>query len=346
MAVPVRDRGWRARLAEGVAASGLATQGVGEAAEVVDGVWQIKLPVPFPLGFVSVYLVGGGDGWTLIDAGYDYPPAREAWESGASAAGCDLSRDVARIVVTHFHPDHVGAARWLQEVSAAPVFMMEGEIPFARRLWGSPDAGPFVELLVRHGMPREMAETAAGAMRGGLRLPEEIQPVRDGEKVPMCGGSARVIHAPGHADHQLVLHDGKRRILYAADHLMVGITPNVGTWPETEPHPLARYLRSLTSMRGLDADLVLPGHGPVFRDLDGRIGELAAHHAGRLEAMRAEIEAAPGSAYEVSKKLFRGALTLHQRAFALAETLAHLDHLVLEGRSRAREGAPVTYEAA
>ena len=69
-------------MAEGVRAAGLATQGVGEAAEVVEGVWQIKLPVPFSLGFVSVYLVEAGDGWTLIDAGYDYPPAREAWEAG------------------------------------------------------------------------------------------------------------------------------------------------------------------------------------------------------------------------------------------------------------------------
>lgn len=333
-------------MVEGVGPAGLATQGVGEAAEVVGGVWQIKLPVPFPLGFVSVYLVEGGDGWTLIDAGYDYPPAREAWESGTLAAGCDLSRDVARIVVTHFHPDHLGAARWLQEVSAAPVFMLASEIPFARRLWESPDAGPFVGLLVRHGMPREMAQTVAGAMRSGLRLPEEILPLRAGEKVPMGDGSARVIHAPGHADHQLVLHDEGRRILYAADHLMLGITPNIGTWPETEPHPLARYLASLASMRGLDADLVLPGHGPVFRDLDGRIGELATHHAERLEAMRAEVTAAPGSAYTVSRRLFRGALTLQQRAFALAETLAHLDHLVFKGRARVREGAPVIYEAA
>ena len=313
---------------------------------MVDGVWQIKLPVPFPLGFVAVYLVEGDDGWTLVDAGYDHPPAREAWKAGSEAAGCDLSRDVEKILVTHFHPDHLGAARWLQEVSAAPVLMMEGEIPFARRVWESPDAAPFVGLFVRHGMPTRKAETAADAMRGGLRLPEEILPLHDGEKVPMGGGWVRVIHAPGHADHQLVLHDEGRRILYAADHVMLGITPNIGLWPETEPRPLARYLRSLGSMRGLVTDLVLPGHGPVFGDLDGRVGELAHHHSERLTAMRGVVEEAPVSAYEVSRRLFRGALTVHQRAFALAETLAHLDHLVLEGRAQAREGAPVTYEAA
>src|SRR5919112_415246 len=99
------------RVGDAVASAGLAVQGVGEAAEVVEGVG-----------------------------------------------------------VTLFHPDHVGAARWLQGVSAARVFMMEREIPFARRLWESPAAEPFMGLFVRHGMPREMAETAAGAMRGWLRL--------------------------------------------------------------------------------------------------------------------------------------------------------------------------------
>jgi glyoxylase-like metal-dependent hydrolase (beta-lactamase superfamily II) len=155
-----------------------------------------------------------------------------------------------------------------------------------------------------------------------------------------------VVHAPGHADHQLVLHDEGCGILYAADHLMLGITPNIGIWPETEPHPLARYLDSLEEMRGLEAELVLPGHGPVFRDLSGRISELAAHHAERLEAMRATVEERPRTAYEVSRMLFRGTFTLQQRSFALAETLAHLDHLVFEGRARAKQGEAVTYEAA
>ena len=107
-----------------VAPSGLATQPIGEAAPVAEGIWQLKLPVPFPLRFVSVYLVEGNDGWTLVDAGYDYPPIRAAWEAGATAAGYGLAQDVVRIVVTHFHPDHIGAARWLHERTGAPVCMM------------------------------------------------------------------------------------------------------------------------------------------------------------------------------------------------------------------------------
>ena len=329
-----------------VAPSGLATQPIGEAAPVADDVWQLKLPVPFPLRFVSVYLVEGNDGWTLVDAGYDYPPARAAWESGATTAGCDLAQNIVRIVVTHFHPDHIGAARWLHERTGAPVCMMEREIPFARKLWGSSDVGPFVEYLIRYGMSPAAAGSTATVMRYPLPLPGEMVPIRPGEELTVGEGAVRVIHVPGHADNQIVLHDEARGILFAADHLLLGITPNIGRWPESMPHPLARYLESLERMRGLGADLVLPGHGPVFHNLAGRIGELMFHHEERLETMRREISDRPKTPYEVSRIVFRGTLTEHQRCFALAETLAHLDHLVLQGRAKRTENEVVTFQAA
>ena len=325
--------------------SDLATQPIGEAALVVGDVWQLKLPVPFPLRFVSVYLVEGRDGWTFIDAGYDYPPARVAWVAGAAAAGCDLAQDAVRIIITHFHPDHIGAARWLQERTGAPVCMMEREIPFARKLWGSSQTGAFEAYLARHGMVRNMARKTAAEVRYALPLPNEMVPLRTDEKLPLGESVARVVHAPGHADNQIVLHNEARGILFAADHLLLGITPHIGLWPESDPHPLARYLKSLDGMRSLDANLVLPGHGPVFHHLDRRIGELILHHEERLQAMRSIIEDGPRTPYEVSRIVFRGTLTLHQRCFALAETLAHLDHLVLEDRAQRVEDGPVTFEA-
>lgn len=329
---------------EGVAPSRLGVQPIGEVAQVAGGVYQLKLPVPFPLRFVSVYLVEGEDGWTIIDSGYDYPPTYEAWERGADEVGCDLERSIARILVTHFHPDHLGGARWLQERSGAPVYMLDAEIPFSRRLWGDPGARKtFAGYLIQNGMPRQMAEPAAAEIRSGLPLPEEILPLRSGERIPLGTGEARVIHTPGHADNQYVLHGEARAILFAADHLLLEITPNIGLWPESEPHPLARYLKSLDGLRGLKANLVLPGHGSAFHDLDGRIDEIVAHHAERLGVMRAVLEDGQKTPYEVSRVVFRGAVTVRQRCFALAETLAHLDHLVLQDGAERVGGERVTY---
>jgi glyoxylase-like metal-dependent hydrolase (beta-lactamase superfamily II) len=332
-------------LMDGVAPSKLDTQSVGEAAEVAEGVYQLKVPVPIPLVFVSAYLVEGEDGWTIIDTGFDYPEGRETWEVGAKAVGCDLRRDVSRIVVTHFHPDHLGAAHWLQGISGAPVCMLESEIENSREIWDNPDPAPFIKHLVGNGMDCSLAERAGARMQADLTLPEKMVPLRAGEEIPLGARTARVIHAPGHADHQIMLHDEERKILFAADHVLLKITPNVGSWPESEPNPLARYLKSIRNMRDLPADLVLPGHGPLFHDLRGRIDELLQHHEERLELMREEIAGAPKTPFEVSRKVFRYGLSLYERCFALAETLAHLEHLVLEGRAEKVEDGAVFFRA-
>ena len=309
-------------------------QPIGETAGVADGVYQLKVPVPIPLEFVSSYLIEGLDGWTLLDTGFDYPDVRAAWEAGARSVGLDLQSDVSRILVSHFHPDHLGAARWLQELSGAPVYMLEEEIEHSHLVWdGDGNSAAFVEGLISNGMPRDLAEEAAAEMRANLELPEKILPLRVGEEIPLGGGVARVVHAPGHADYQYMLHDEARGILFAADHVLLKITPNIGIWPESLPHPLARYLKSLSGMRGMDPNLVLPGHGPIFHDLEGRIEELLRHHEERLEVMRREIEAGPKTPFDVSTAVFRETLTLYERCFALAETVAHLDHLAVEGRA-------------
>ncbi len=333
-------------MTEGVLPSKLGSQAVGEVASVGEDVYQLKLPVPLPLRFISVYLIQGEDGWTVVDAGFDYPETYEVWGKAAADLGLDLDGDIERIVVTHFHPDHLGAARWLQQRSGAPVMMLEEEIEFSRRIWTRRDGPePFIEHLSRHGMPRETANAAAEALRSGLALPEEMTPLQVGEKLDVGGGSVRVLLAPGHADHQLVLHDEGRRILYAADHILLKITPNIGLWPENAPHPLARYLDSLDDLRSLDVDLVLPGHGPVFHNLAGRIEELEHHHDERLELMRGHLTEGPKSASEVSTRVFREDLSIYEKCFALAETLAHLDHLEVQNRVERIEGDRITYQA-
>ena len=331
-------------MTDGVAASWRGSQPVGQADRVAEGVYQLKLPVPLPLRFVSVYLIEGDDGWTVVDTGFDYPETYEVWENGAAAVGCDLSRDVARIVVTHFHPDHLGGARWIQERSGAPVYMLEEEITQSKDIWsGAQATEPFVEHLALHGMERRDAEEAADKMRSGLSLPERMLPLHAGEKLDFGGSTARIIHAPGHADNQLILHDERREILYAADHVLLKITPNIGLWPESKPHPLSRYLDSLESLRGLEADLILPGHGPIFHDLDGRINELALHHEERLDTMLGTLREGPKTSFEVSRLVFRGALSLYQRCFALTETLAHLDLLVLQGKAESHEDGSIFF---
>ncbi len=329
-----------------VAPSSLGSQPIGEVARIVDGVYQLKLPVPFPLKFISSYLISGSDGWTVIDPGFDYLPAREAWEREAIKIGLDPDSDIEKIVVTHLHPDHIGLARWLEERSGAPVLMLGEEIENARRVW-DPAKGvePFVEFLIRNGMDEETARPTAGSTSLGIRLPERLIPLRDGEILELGDREARVIHTPGHSDFHFVMHDEERRLLFAGDHVLLRITPNIGLWTYTAPRPLERYLNSLKSLRGLDMELVLPGHGPLFHDLDGRIEELLWHHAERLDVMHAAFNGREASPFEIARRVFSDDLSAHQLRFALAETLAHLEHLADDDRAERLEGEVVSYIA-
>ena len=329
-----------------VSPSSLGTQPIGEVARVSEDIYQLKLPVPFPLKFIASYLVEGRDGWTVVDPGFDYPPARQIWESRAREVGLSLDHDVARIIVTHLHPDHIGLASWLQERSGAPVWMLDGEIGNARHVW-DPARGieDFVRFLVRNGMDPRTAEATAGTTRLGVRLPERLRSLQPKQVIELGDGEVRVVHTPGHSDFHFVLHDERRRLLFAGDHLLLRITPNIGLWTYTAPRPLERYLASLRGLRGLSVDLIFPGHGPLFHDLDGRIDELLWHHEERLSVMHSAFDGRPATPFEIARRVFPEDLSDHQLRFALAETLAHLEHLVGEGRVRRLEGDVVSYVA-
>jgi glyoxylase-like metal-dependent hydrolase (beta-lactamase superfamily II) len=225
--------------------------------------------------------------------------------------------------------------------------MLGEEIEHSRLVWESDGgAASLINCLVLNGMPHELAEEAGSGMRANLKLPEKLLPLRAGNEMPLGGSGARAVHAPGHADYQYMLHDESRGILFAADHVLLKITPNIGLWPESLPHPLARYLKSPFGMRGMNANLVLPGHGPIFHDLEGRIDELLLHHEEWLEVMYTEINSDPKTPFEVSGGVFRETLTLYEKCFALAETLAHLNQLALEGCAERIEDEAVFFHAA
>ncbi|MGI8650587.1 MAG: MBL fold metallo-hydrolase [Rubrobacter sp.] len=327
-----------------VSPSELGTQAVGEVSHVFEDVYQLKVPVPFPLVFVASYLVREADGWTVIDPGYDYPEGREVWERGAKRLGLDLDKDVRRVVITHLHPDHIGLARWMSERSGCPVYMGGEEISSARRLWDpTADTDRFFKFMLRYGMDEATARPNVLKRNSETQLPDDITPLVPGEKFEMGDGAYRMIEAPGHTDHHLVFHDERRRLLICGDHLLLRITPNIGVWPDTEPRPLARYLESIDSLRGLAADLVLTGHGPLFHDTGGRIEELTRHHSERLDLMHEAYGGEAATPYEISCRAFSPDLTDYQLRFALAETLAHVQLLKEQGRIEQVDEDPVRH---
>ena len=295
----------------------------------------MTLPLPTRPGHVHAYLLPEDDGWTLVDTGLGLPDARERWQAELET----LPGRVARIFVTHFHPDHVGAARDVQELTGAPV--SQGRLDYEQcvEVWGNERwAEVVVDWFHRHGAPDEVVAELVeqGALYSPfIRYQPDPELLEPGDAV----GSWDVLAAPGHADGQLMLHrDG---ILVAADHLLDRITPTVGLWPRSRPDPLGDYLEALRATAELAPALAIAGHGEPLTDPAARALELVAHHRERLDATAAALGDRPRTGYEVSFPLFGDGLKASARRFAVAEALSHLERLVGDGRARRHETAGV-----
>jgi glyoxylase-like metal-dependent hydrolase (beta-lactamase superfamily II) len=306
--------------------------------ELAGGIRRITFPLPFELDHVHCYLLPGSDGWTLVDTGLGEPGLAQRWRELLGP------ERVSRIVITHFHPDHVGGARDAAEATGAPV--LQGALDYEQcvRVWGSDDWGAPVERwFERHGAPAPLAaelRETSDALRPVVRYAPEPQPLRAGDEVD----GWRVEEFPGHADGHICLL--AEDVLIAGDHLLPKISPTVGLYPEARPDPLGDYLSSLERTVELAPRLALPGHGEPIHDPAGRAEELIDHHRRRLDETRALLDDRPRSGYEVSLALFPDAERPIQRRFAVAETLSHLERLVREGRAaRAGDGGSLTYTA-
>jgi glyoxylase-like metal-dependent hydrolase (beta-lactamase superfamily II) len=310
--------------------------------ELAGGIRQVTLPLPTRPGHVHAYLLPGEEGWIVVDTGVGLPDATERWQAALDEAGGSVSA----IFVTHFHPDHIGAAADLHELTGAPVY--EGALDYAQceLVWGNPAwSERLLEWFQLHGAPPHVTGELVGQSaiyRPFIRYERDPVLMREGEHLD----GWELVAAPGHADGQLCLL--KNGVLIAADHLLDKITPTVGLWPASRPDPLADFVAALDRTIELGPRVAYAGHGEVIEDPAGRARELQEHHRVRLEETAAALDRERvRSGYELSLTLFGDDLKPASRRFAIAESLSHAERLVLENAARRREDSgTVTYTAA
>jgi glyoxylase-like metal-dependent hydrolase (beta-lactamase superfamily II) len=312
----------------------------GTIAAVAPGVHWLRMPLPFALDHINLWLLEDGEGWTIVDSGLDTPISIALWER-IFAEALD-GKPVTRLIVTHFHPDHMGLAGWLTRRWNIPLLVSETEWLWARMMAADRDDAAFAAdqapFYRRAGLDEATVQMLAG--RGNQyakrvsAVPREFHRIADGMTLEIGGRRWQVIIGRGHAPEHACLYCPGLDLLIAGDQVLPKISPNISVWPnEPDADPLARYLESLEVLRrAVPSDvLVLPSHNLPFYGLDNRIDQLAAHHAARL----AEIEtacAAPHTTMEIVPLLFRRKLDSQQLGFAIGEALAHLHYLVGAGR--------------
>jgi glyoxylase-like metal-dependent hydrolase (beta-lactamase superfamily II) len=311
----------------------------GTTIEVAPGVQWLRMPLPFQLNHINLWLVEDGAGWAVVDTGVGLPDVRALWDR--IFAGHLGGRPITRVIVTHFHPDHMGNAGWLTDRWSTALWCAQAEFLVGQVAWRTGEArdnAPRLRHYRRNGCSDE--QLAALAERGNHypqlvpTIPTEFRAVRDGEELTLGGRRFTMIVGHGHSPEHAAFWCEEAGVLLSGDQVLPRITTNVSVWPD-QPwgNPLRGYLDSLERYRGIGPDaLVLPAHGLPFRGLPERLAELRTHHDARLaQALDAIIE--PRSAADVVPALFRRQLDSHQLSFALGEALSHLHYLEADGRA-------------
>jgi glyoxylase-like metal-dependent hydrolase (beta-lactamase superfamily II) len=303
----------------------------GQVVEIADGILWARFTLPFRLNHVNVYLIRDHDGWMAVDTGVADDDSRAAWL--ALLDGPLRGSRLSGLVVTHYHPDHVGLAGWLTERFGIPLHMPRTEFLFSsaithRAIGMNPD---FYE---GHGLSADAVYRVTGKGQMYLRmttgLPSHFQRLRHGGTLPIGGRVFQVLTGGGHAPEQAMLYCPEDNIFLSADQVLTRISPNISTEAmEPEANPLGEFLTSLASLQDvIPADaLILPGHHVPFRGLPTRTAELADHHAGRCALIAAACGKAPRSAAELVPVVFERALDPQQMSFAFHEVVAHVNYM-------------------
>jgi glyoxylase-like metal-dependent hydrolase (beta-lactamase superfamily II) len=324
--------------------------------ELAADLWSIPVPIPnSPLRYVSSYAFATGGGLVLLDAGWSSEVSWQALVAGLETIGAGPG-DVRGVLVSHMHLDHSGLAGRLRAASGAwiamhpadqeliassalrdPELALAGQTAFLRSLGASAEEAAAT-----------VATPAEYAILTSIALPD--RELTDGELADVPGWRLRAVHTPGHTPGHLCFVDELAQRLFAGDHILPRITPNISIY-SAAVDPLADYLSSLAKVRDLDVDEVMPAHEWRFRGLAQRADDIAAHHERRLAELLAAIAANPdATSWDLAGQLtwsrswdqYSGGM----RISAVTETAAHVLELLRRGLITSSGGSVPTYRLA
>ncbi len=314
----------------------------GQAVTVAQDVLWLRMPLPMALDHVNVYALRGDDGWTLVDTGLGGARSHAGWE--AMLAGPLAGHPVARVLVTHHHPDHIGAVGWFQ-TRGADLLATRTAWLFARMLSLDVQTRPTAETVDfwrGAGMPadmlaRKLTERPFNYADVVDPLPLGYTRITDGQVLEMAGRRWQVRTGNGHAPEQATLWSLDDALVIGADQILPGISPNIGVYAtEPDADPLSEWIASCHAFQSIARDdhIVLPGHKLPFTGLPLRLGQMIANHDTALIRLRDRLRTGPATACDCFAAIFRRDIGGGEYGLALVEAVAHLNHLGWLGQAR------------
>lgn len=311
---------------------------IGEAVDILPGMKWLRLPLPFMLGHINVWLLRDGDGWAIVDTGIGSQDTRDVWSDLFDQALA--SAPATRVLVTHMHPDHVGCAGWLCERFGIDLSMSRDEYLLCRVLVSDtgrpvPEEG---KRFYRAAGFSEQQLLLYEKMFGGFGkmvwpLPQSFRRLQHGDLLAIGEHQWQVVVGSGHSPEHACLFCPDLNVLISGDQILPTISSNVSVFP-TEPvaNPLEEWLNSLHRLKKELPDdvLVLPAHGKPFRGVKFRLDHLIAGHQDGLDKLR-DFCKEPRKAVDMFPVLFKSKISDNNYMMASGEALAHVHYLQNRG---------------
>jgi len=325
----------------------------GVARQIAPGVYWVRMPLPFVLQWINLWLIEDGEGWTVVDTGMALEQSREHWRRIFEATL--QGRPVTRVICTHMHPDHLGLAGWICRKFGASLWMsrleyLTGRVLVADTGREAPVDG--VQFYRAAGWDEDALDSYR--IRFGdfgkavSRIPDAFQRLSDGDGIDIGGRHWQVVTGTGHCPEHVCLWQSELKLFISGDQVLPRISSNVSVFP-TEPNadPLSDWLSSCQKLRAtLPNDvLVLPAHNEPFIGLHPRLDYLIAEHQSALTRVLACIQERPQRAVDLFDVLFSRKINgVELLGMATGEAIAHANCLIERGQARSvRDEAGLVY---
>jgi glyoxylase-like metal-dependent hydrolase (beta-lactamase superfamily II) len=260
-----------------------------------------------------------------------------AFRDALEEIGC-RPEQIRKIICTHHHPDHFGAAAPLKELTGATVYVHPAEYERSHMFVG-PRADPEMvrKYFLAIGMPLQQLGYVPSPHEFWASMYAPVEPdvpLEDGQLIRVGDVEIEVVWTPGHAPGHCVMYLPRPRLMIAGDHLLPKITPHVGYFHGGPENPLGDFLDSQRKVQRLEVDWVLPAHGGVFTDHRHRANQIIHHHDARLQEMLDLLRKRPRAPYDLARHAFGFDIdsSIAVQFPATFETLAHLEYLCHAGQ--------------
>lgn len=266
--------------------------------KVTEDIRVLSIPYIFGMEQVNSFLFRGEKGFTVVDTGSYSEEGKQTWED-LMATGITIEK----VILTHFHIDHLGLARWFQEEHHIPIYVSNLGYREIQRRRDKEYTQFVVNMFKRHGC--DEVSKMANTDYSQLYQFEPDGVFEENQQIQLGNQYYQTIWTPGHSADHFCFYQPDQQIMVIGDHVLEKISPVVLLESPMDNNPLQDYLNSLEKIKDYPIKLTLPGHGNLMEGLGNRLEEIQSGHTYRMNQVLESLQDEQKTAWQLCQDIYR-----------------------------------------